>query len=283
MSYFREVVGRNFSSHADRNARRPVQEHEGELGRELHRLLKVPVVIGRKVDGARIHFLEKERRNGREARFCVAHRRRRIAVAGAEVAFGHKERIAERKSLRHAHEGVVDRLVAVGVVFAEHVTHDAGGLHALRIKFEPHAVHVDENAALHRLLAVRNLRKRTALHHRHRVFEIGLGRVAREREGAVFLGLSFGRGAHRDLFGLSRLQFLFREFRLCLSVRALVRIGGSRSLLVIRRRLRGVMSRRRIPGSFRFRFAAVAKERIVKKIFRLIGKGVLLRHSFSNL
>src|SRR5580693_7795109 len=50
------------------------------------------------------------------APFGVAHGRGRIAVDRTEIALPVDERQAHGEILRHAHERVVDRLVAVGMV-----------------------------------------------------------------------------------------------------------------------------------------------------------------------
>ena len=94
------------------------------------------------------------------------------------------------------------------MVFTHGIAHDTGAFAVRRVRGDAQFVHGKEDAALHGLLAVRDFRERAALHHRHRVFEIGLRSVAREREGAVFLGLPFGRGAYRNLFSFGRLQLL---------------------------------------------------------------------------
>jgi hypothetical protein len=51
-----------------------------------------------------------------------------IAVDRAEVALAVHQHVAHRKVLRHAHDGVVHRLVAVRVVLADDVADDACGL-----------------------------------------------------------------------------------------------------------------------------------------------------------
>ena len=71
------------------------------------------------------------------------------------------------------------------MIFAEHVAHDTRGLHVLGVPANPHAVHVDQNAALNGLLPVGYFRKRAALDDGHRVFEICLRSVARQHERAV--------------------------------------------------------------------------------------------------
>ena len=165
---------RNLGRHANGNARRAVQQHKRQLGRQLHRFLKIAVVIGLKIHRPQIYFFEQKLRNGRETGFRITHRRCRVAVAGTEITFRHKERIAKRKGLSHAHQGVIHRLVTVRMIFAEHVTHNTGAFDASALKFQPHPVHVYQDAALDRFLPVGHFRKRSALHHRHGVFKISL-------------------------------------------------------------------------------------------------------------
>jgi hypothetical protein len=49
-----------------------------------------------------------------------------VSVDRSEVALAVHQHVAHREVLRHAHDGVVDRLVAVRVVLADHVADDAG-------------------------------------------------------------------------------------------------------------------------------------------------------------
>ena len=72
-----------------------------------------------------------------EARLGVALGGGRVVVDVAEVALRVDERVAERERLRHADEGVVDRLVAVRVVLPHHVADDAGALDRSRFGCSP--------------------------------------------------------------------------------------------------------------------------------------------------
>ena len=64
----------------------------------------------------------------RHAHFGVAHRRRRIAVDRAEIALAVDQQVAHRERLRHAHDRVVDRGIAVRVILADHVADHARAL-----------------------------------------------------------------------------------------------------------------------------------------------------------
>ena len=107
---------------------RAVDEQVREPRRQHGRLHPGAVVVLDEVDRVLVDVGEDLRRDGGHARLGVAHGRGRVAVDRAEVALAVDERVAQREVLRHAHEGVVDRLVAVGVVLAHHVADDRGAL-----------------------------------------------------------------------------------------------------------------------------------------------------------
>ena len=54
--------------------------------------------------------------------------RRGVAVHRAEVAVAVHQRIAHGEVLRQAHQGVVNRSVAVRMVAAQHVAHAGGAI-----------------------------------------------------------------------------------------------------------------------------------------------------------
>ena len=61
------------------------------------------------------------------------------------------QRVAQRERLGHAHEGVVDRAVAVRVVVGHRVAGDAGALDVVAVGPEALHLHVPEDPAVHRL------------------------------------------------------------------------------------------------------------------------------------
>ena len=168
-----EVVRRDVGRHPHRDAGRAVDEQVRHLGREHEWLELVAVVVRLPVDGLLVDVaLEHLLGEAREADLRVAHRRRRVAVDRAEVPLAVHERGAHREVLGHAHHGVVDRGVAVGVVLAHHVADDAGRLLvrlAGGVAGFPHAV---EHAAVHGLEAVAHVGQRAAHDHAHRVVEV---------------------------------------------------------------------------------------------------------------
>ena len=87
--------------------------------------------------------------------------RRRIAVHRAEVALAVDQHQAHGEVLGHAHQGVVDGVLAVRVVLAHHVADDARAL-ARRPAVVAALAHGVEDAPMHRLEAVARVRQRRA-------------------------------------------------------------------------------------------------------------------------
>jgi hypothetical protein len=116
-----QVVAGDLGGHAHRDARGAVEQHEGQPCGQLARLFSGAVVVGLEVDRALVDLVEQQPGDRCQARFGVAHRRRAVAVAAAEVALAVDQRVALREVLRHAHQRLVGRQVAVRVVLAEHV------------------------------------------------------------------------------------------------------------------------------------------------------------------
>ena len=168
-----EIMRRNVGGHAHGNAVGAVDEqgrnargqHGGldgrvvEVGDEVHRVL---VDVGQQLGG-----------NRRQPGFGVTVGGRRIAIHRAEVSLSVHQAVAQREILRHAHHGVIDRGVAVGVILAEHFADHFGALDVLAVVQQPHVMHGVENAPVHRLQSVAHVGQRAANDDRHGIVEIG--------------------------------------------------------------------------------------------------------------
>ena len=108
-----------------------------------------------------------------KACFGVAHRRWRIAVDRAEIALAVNQHRAHRPVLRHTHHGIIDRTVAVRMVFTHHIRNRTGGLHIFTVPVVAALMGRIENAPVHGLQPVTHIRQRTAHDHAHGVIEIG--------------------------------------------------------------------------------------------------------------
>jgi hypothetical protein len=113
----------------------------------------------------------------------VAHRRGAVTIKRSEVARPVDEGIAKREGLRHPHECLVERRVAMRVIAAHNVADDLRAFAVLRVSRQILLPHRVEDAALHRLQAVAHIRQRAGGNHRQRVIEIPTLRRFVERNG----------------------------------------------------------------------------------------------------
>ena len=178
-----EIVRRDVGRHADGDAARAVDQQVGEARRQDDRLELLLVVVRLEVDGVLVEVVEQGHRDAVEPRFGVARGRRRIAVDRAEVALAVDERRAHREVLRHAHQRVVDREIAVRMVLAHRLADGARRLVVGPVGSEIELAHRVEDAPMHRLQAVANVGQRAADDHAHRVIEIAAFHFVEDRDG----------------------------------------------------------------------------------------------------
>ena len=170
---FAQIVRRDVGGHADGDAAGAVDQQVREPRRQHLRFALGRVVIVLEIDRVLVDVLQQLMRDLGEARLGVAHRRRRIAVDRAEVALPVDQRHAHRPVLRHAHQRVVDRGVAVRMVFTHHVADRRAPTSHVCGSSGSRSHACVEDAAVHRLQAVAHVRQRAADDHAHRVIEVG--------------------------------------------------------------------------------------------------------------
>ena len=158
--------------HADRDPAGAINEHVRISGRQDDRLLHRLVVIGLEIDSFLIDIVEQRFGGRRQAGFRVAHRRRGIAVHRAEIPLPVDQRQAHREILCHPHHRIVDRLIAMGMVSAHHVTDDAGRLAVGLVRIIAVFVHRIEDAPMDRFQPIANVGQGPAHDHAHGVIEI---------------------------------------------------------------------------------------------------------------
>ena len=193
VDHLAQIVRRNIGRHADRDAAGAVDQQIGKARRQHHRLVLVAVVVGLEIDGVLVDVVEQRHRRLGQPAFGVAHGRRRIAVDRAEIALPVDQLQAHGKILRHAHQRVVDRLVAVRVIFAHHVADHARRFDVFLVGRVALLVHRKENAPVHRLQAVAHVGQRARHDHAHGVIEIAALHFLGDRDGAHIGGTSVPR------------------------------------------------------------------------------------------
>ena len=182
-----EVVRRDGGRHPDGDPRAPVHQQVGDTGRKDARLLERTVVVGERFDGLLVEVGEKLPRHLGHPDLGVPHRRGRVAVHRSEVPLPVDQRVPQRELLHHAHEGVVHRVVAVRMIFTDHVADDAGGLLVRLAVLVSQLVHGEEDAALDGFQAVADVGERPPDDHAHRVVEVALAHLVLNGAGLCLL------------------------------------------------------------------------------------------------
>ena len=170
---FAEIVRGYVGRHADRDAAGAVDEEVRKLRRQHRRFTFGIVVVRLEIDGVLVDVAEHLERRARQARFGVSIGRRRIAVDRAEIALAVDQRHAHGEILRHPDHRVVNRLVAVRMIFTDDVADDARGLDVLLVGRVALLVHRIQDAPMHRLQTVARIRQRPRHDHAHGVIEVG--------------------------------------------------------------------------------------------------------------
>ena len=168
---FVHIVRRDRCRHADGDARGPVGEQVGERRRQDDGLALLAVVGRAEIDRRLVDAFQQRERHRRQPRFGVAHRRGVIAVDVAEVALAVDQRVTDREILCETHQRVVDRDVAVRMVFADH---DARAFLEAGVGVELQLLHGVQQPAMHRLQSVAHVGQGTRHDDRHRVGQIAL-------------------------------------------------------------------------------------------------------------
>ena len=188
VDHLAEIVRRDIGRHADGNAAGAVDQKVWKARRQDHRLALVAVVVGLEIDRVLCRCLRAATCRMGKAAFGIPHGRWRIAVDRAVVALPVDQRQAHGEILRHAHQRVVDRLVAVRVILTHHVADDAGGLHVFLVRRMAVLVHRKEDAPMHRLETVTRVGQRARHDHAHGVIEVAALHLLGDGNGANVRG-----------------------------------------------------------------------------------------------
>ena len=166
------VVRRDVRRHADCDARRAVDEQLRELRRQYLRLLQRLIVVRREVDRLLVDVLQHELRNLRHADLGVTHGSRRVAIDRTEVAVTICEHVAHGEILRHADDCIVDRRIAVRMIFTEDFTDDTGRFLVGLVRAHARLLHRVKDAAVYWFQAVPDIRQSTRDDDTHSVVDV---------------------------------------------------------------------------------------------------------------
>ncbi len=169
-----QVMRRDAGGHAHGNTGGPVDQQVRQGCGQHHRLGERAIEVGPKVD--RVFGDVRQHVHGRmvQASLGVAHRCRGVAIHAAKVTLAVHQLVAHGEILGHAGHGFVNRLVAMGVVLAQHFAHDAGGLLVGRIGTHTHVVHGVQDPAVDRLQPIASIRQGASYDHAHGIIQVRL-------------------------------------------------------------------------------------------------------------
>ncbi len=173
VDHLTQIVGWDVGRHPDRDPLGPVDQQVGKPRREHRRLLHLTRVVVLEVDGVLPDPVEEMVGELGETALGVAGGAGGV-VDGAEVALGVDEQVPHREVLAHAHQGVVDGGVAVGVIVAHHVTDHLRALAVRRGGGDVVLVHRVDDPSLHRLEPVPDIGQCPGDDHRHRIVDEAL-------------------------------------------------------------------------------------------------------------
>jgi len=177
VDHFRDVVWRNVRRHAHRDTGRAVDQQVRDTRRQDRRFLFLAVVVGLEVDGVLVDIGQQLAGDLVQAALGVTHGCGAVAVDGTEVTLAIDEHVAQREILRHAHQGVVDRGVAVGMVLTHGFADHAGALDVRAVPHVVHFMHREQDAAVHWLQAIARIRQGAPDDHAHGVIEVALAHL----------------------------------------------------------------------------------------------------------
>ena len=191
LAHLTEVVGRDVGGHADRDPAGAVDQQVGEqrgehAGLDDGRVGKVGLDH---VDRVLVDVLDHAHGDRGHPGLGVALCRRGVAVHRAEIALTGDQRVAHHPGLDQARQGVVDRLIAMGVVVLHHLPDDRGRLLGLGAGGDALLEHRVEDPALHRLQAVAHIGQGPADDHAHRVVQVALPHLLLEVDGPDVAGM----------------------------------------------------------------------------------------------
>ena len=151
----------------------PLTSRFGKRAGSTVGLLDLARVVVDEVDGVLVDAVEHRAWRAGPGGTRCSGRRPAGRRASRSCPWGAISGWRRREVLAHAHQGVVDRRVAVGVVLAHDVAGDPGALHGGPVGAGAEVVHAPEDPAVHRLEAVAGVGQGPRHDDRHRVVEEG--------------------------------------------------------------------------------------------------------------
>ena len=168
-----QVVGRNIGSHTHGDTVTTIHQEVRNLGRHHGRFLEGVIEVVHHIDGFLVQVVHDVLTHLREAALSITHGSRRVAIDRTEVTLSINQCVTHVPLLSHAHEGTIDRGVAVWVILTEHLTYYARTFLIRFVTGVSNTEHTIENTAVHRLETITYIWEGTSHNHRHGIVDVG--------------------------------------------------------------------------------------------------------------
>ena len=143
-------MGRSAGRHSYRNSFRSVDQEVGDLDGEHLGFLLVLIEVGHKIHDIFIQIRKKSLfRDLLETRLSITHRRGAVALYVAEISVTVDQRDLFFEILCHDDQRVIDRTVAVGMIFTHRIADDSRALSEGSVRPDPELMHVIKSSSLH--------------------------------------------------------------------------------------------------------------------------------------
>ncbi len=162
-----QVVRWDVRRHAHGDARRAVHQQIRQRARQHRRLGGLFIIIGSKIHRVLVNAHQQPLRDLRQAALRVTVGCGRIVVHGAKISLRVHQRVTQHPVLRHAHQRVVNRAVAVRMVGLQHFADDPRALRRRPVVQQPFPQHRIQHPPLHGLQPVAGIRQRARNDDRH--------------------------------------------------------------------------------------------------------------------
>ena len=169
---FPQVMRRDIGCHAHSNSRGAVQQEVGQAGWKDGRFLQGAIKIIQKINGVFIDILEHFPGKRCQAGFGITHGCRSVAINGTKISLSIHQRVAHGKILGQASHGVVHCHIAVGMIFPQHFTNNAGGFFVRGVVMNPQFLHGVQDPPVDGLQAIPCIRQGARHDHAHGIVEV---------------------------------------------------------------------------------------------------------------
>ncbi len=173
---FAQIVRRNGGRHADGDTIRSIGQQVRKRGGKNDGLFFFAIIGGAEIHRVFIQPFEKRLRDRGEPAFGVTHRGGVIAVDVAEIALPVDQRITHREILCEANERVVNRLVAMRMIFTDDIAHHARAFLETGLRVQAQCPHRPQHPAMHGLQPVARIGQRALRDGGKRISEVTLGK-----------------------------------------------------------------------------------------------------------